>query len=151
MKKLLLLALLAAFAFVADAQKYRGKKMISREEQLNERYARGLFKSQYGTIIDLTGGRNVSAAAYYNILQWLQGRVAGLQVYRNQWGTTVPFIRGQRAMVYVDEMPVDISYFDLLPVQDIAIIKIFKSTFLGGFGGGGSAIAIYTLRGYEDE
>jgi len=39
----------------------------------------------------------------------------------------------------------------MFPVSDIAMIKIIKGPFLGGWGAGGGAIAIYTIRGDEDE
>jgi hypothetical protein len=45
---------------------------------------------------------------------------------------------------------VDYDYLSMLPVTDIAMIKIIKGPFVGGWSGAGGAIAIYTIRG-EDE
>src|SRR6476659_2676469 len=93
---------------------------------------------------------NETAKSYFNILEWLQGRVTGLQIYHTRYGTPVPFIRNTRASIFVDEMPADAGYLNNLPVADIAMIKIIKQPFAGAVGnGGGGVIAIYTLKGDE--
>jgi hypothetical protein len=87
-----------------------------------------------------------------NILEWLRGRVAGLQIYYTRNGTPVPFIRNTRASIFVDEMPMDAGYLADLPVTDIAMIKIIKQPFVGAVGnGGGGVIAIYTMKGDDEE
>ena len=150
MKKHILLLLLLALGFFADAQMYSNKKPITREEQLNEQYCSALFKTAHGTIFDFTD--NVTAQGYTNILYWLQGRVAGLDVYTSRTGVAVPVIRNQRATVYIDEMPVQLSYVNMLSTADIAMIKIIKGPFGGNMMyGNGGAVAIYTLRGEEEE
>lgn len=135
---------------MVNAQAYSERKTISREKLLNDKYATGLFKMQEGTVFDLTTDNKV-AITYTNILQWMQGRVAGLQVYTNRYGIAIPVIRGSRAAIFVDEMPVDASFLNMLPVTDIAIVKVIKEPFYGGFNGNGGAIAVYTLRGDEEE
>lgn len=150
MKKIYLLLILICVGLPGEAQHFTAKKTISHEEQLNNQYATGLFKSQDGTILDLTND-NTAANTYTNILQWMQGRVAGLYIYTNRYGTIVPVIRGSVAAVYVDEIPVDAGFLSLLPVTDIAMVKVIKTPFYGGFGGSGGAIAVYTLRGDEEE
>ncbi len=149
MKKLIFLLLLLALGFISEAQMYSYKKPISREEQLNEQYCSPLFKTAHGTIFDFTD--NLAAQGYTNVLYWLQGRVAGLNVYTSRTGVAVPVIRNQHATVYIDEMPVQLSYVSMLSVADIAMIKIIKGPFGGNMMyGNGGAVAIYTLRGEED-
>ena len=142
----------SAFSFSLIAQRYSTKNYLSPEEKLNNEYCTGLFKSYEGTIIDVLSDANQSAAGYPNILEWLQGRVAGLQIYYTKSGTPVPFIRNTRASIFVDEIPVDAGYARMLPVTDIAMIKIIKGPFAGAVGnGGGGTIAIYTIKGDDEE
>jgi hypothetical protein len=92
-----------------------------------------------------------SATSYQNILDWLEGRVAGLQVYKTRSNVSIPFIRNSVAGIYVDEMYVDPSFLVSFPVTDIAMIKIIKGPFVGGYNSPGGVIAIYTVRGEDDE
>jgi outer membrane cobalamin receptor len=50
----------------------------------------------------------------------------------------------------IDEVWYDPGFLNSLPVSDIAMIKIIKGPFAGGFNSPGGVIAIYTIRG-EDE
>ena len=151
MKKIILLVFVSILSVSLFAQHYTGKNYISPQEKLNNEYCSGLFKTYDGTIIDLQNG-NESANGYLNILEWLQGRVAGLQIYHTRYGTPIPFIRNTRASLFVDEIPVDAGFLTMLAVSDIAMIKIIKQPFAGAVGnGGGGAIAIYTVKGEDEE
>ena len=151
MKKTVFLILSSVFSLALFAQRYHGNEHVSAKEKLNEEYCTGLFKSCDGTIIDLVN-KNESADSYLNVLEWLQGRVAGLQIYYTRYGTPVPFIRNSRSAIFVDETPVDAGYLNNLPVTDIAMIKIIKGPFVGAVGNGpGGVIAIYTLKGDDEE
>jgi hypothetical protein len=153
MKKILLILVMLAGSGMIFAQKYSGsKKYIDINERLNDEYCSGLFKSAHGTILNLFEN-NVSVMGHQNILDWMQGRVAGLQVYNLRNGLRIPVIRGSRATIYVDEMLMDPDYLNLLPVHDIAIIKVIRGPFVGaiGNGGGGGVIAIYTIRPESEE
>lgn len=147
MKKIFFIAFL--FISVASiAQTNLSKHAKSEKEILNAQYCNGLFKSAEGTIIDVSR-ENVSA--YFNILDWLEGRVAGLQVFVARNGIRVPVIRGSAASIFVNEMQMDPSFLNSLPVNDIALIKVIKEPFAGAIGNGsGGTIAIYTIR-VEDE
>src|SRR4030095_13200627 len=150
MKKIVLLISASVLNLVLFAQRYPGNAYVSPKEKLNNEYCSGVFKTYDGTIIDLVN-ENESAKSYLNVLEWLQGRVAGLQIYYTRYGTPVPFIRNTRASIFIDEMPVGADHVNNLPVADIAMIKIIKQPFVGAVGnGGGGVIAIYTLRG-DDE
>ncbi|MBS1750149.1 MAG: hypothetical protein JST63_09610 [Bacteroidetes bacterium] len=118
----------------------------SNVEKLNEKLSSGMFRSMNENVFDLVN-ENQDAASFTNILQWLQGRVAGLQI-QMQNGNYVPMLRGSQVGLYLDEMQVDASAINNLPVSDIAMVKVIKGPFLGGIGGGGGgAVAIYTRRG----
>jgi hypothetical protein len=148
MKKILLIAALFTSTLAAVAQTHT-RNTKSQKEILNEQYCSGLFKSAEGTIFDI---ENENVQAYFNILDWLQGRVAGLQVFISRSGARVPVIRGSVASIYVDEMRTDASFLNSLSVNDIAMIKVIKGPFAGAIGnGGGGTIAIYTLKGEEED
>ena len=148
MKKILLIAALFTTTLAVMAQT-RVSNPKSPQELLNDRYASSLFKNAEGTIFDI---ENENVQSYFNILDWLQGRVAGLQIYVSRSGIRVPVIRGSIATIFVDEMRMDASFLNSLSVNDIGMIKVIKGPFVGAIGnGGGGTIAIYTLRADEEE
>ena len=149
MKQILLLGVLFTIGFTAATQVRVSRHTKSQKEILNDQYASGMFKSAEGTIIDV---ENENVQAYFNILDWLEGRVAGLQVFVSRNGTRVPVIRGSVATIYVDEMRLDAGFLNSISVNDIAMIKVIKGPFVGAIGnGGGGVIAIYTFRGEDEE
>jgi hypothetical protein len=117
----------------------------SAKEQLNENLSTGLFKSMSEVIFDFIN-EDQHAQGYMNILQWLQGRVAGLTVQFED-GNYVPYIRNGRAGIYLDEMPIDPSWLNSISVADIAMIKVIRSSFALGSNAANGAVAIYTNRG----
>jgi len=148
MKKILLIAALFTTTLAVMAQT-RVSNPKSSQELLNDRYASSLFKNAEGTIFDI---ENENVQSYVNILDWLQGRVAGLQIYVSRSGIRVPVIRGSIATIFVDEMRMDASFLNSLSVNDIGMIKVIKGPFVGAIGnGGGGTIAIYTIRADEDD
>lgn len=89
-----------------------------------------------------------------NILESLQGRVAGLQITQLGHGQFRAVIRGQGTPLYLlDGMPVDESILQSINQFDISRIEILKSPgtvgIYGGRGGGG-VIALYTQRGFTE-
>ena len=147
MKKLLLLILFSATTILVTAQVKLDHK--TPEQKLNEEYCSGMFKSAEGTILDVMSSNN--ASAYRNIVDWLDGRVAGFTVFTSRSGARIPLIRGHQPAVFVDEMPVHYNYLYSLPVTDIAMVKIIKTPFLGGVSGGNGAIAVYTISAEDEE
>jgi hypothetical protein len=148
MKKIFLIAAVFTTTLAAMAQT-QVRNYKSPKEILNDRYASGLFKNAEGTIFDI---ENENVQSYFNILDWLQGRVAGLQVYVSRSGIRVPVIRGSVATIYVDEIRMDPSFLNSLSVNDIGMIKVIKGPFVGAIGnGGGGTIAIYTISADEEE
>jgi hypothetical protein len=149
MKNLVIILLSGLFGITASAQVYKGSSTASLEDKLNEEYCSGFFKSTDGTIIDVAAA--TSTAGYTNIVDWLRGRVAGLQVYNSRSGVSIPVLRGGVPGIFVDEMQVSASYLEMLNVNDIAIVKIIRTPFYGGFNSGYGAIAVYTKGGEEEE
>ena len=149
MKKIFLILALFTTAYSAFTQVSLSKNTKSNKDILNEQYASGMFKSADGTILDVANEN--THQSYMNILDWLEGRVAGLQVYVTRSGIRVPVIRGTVASIYVNEMRMDAAFLNALSVNDIAMVKVIKGPFAGAIGnGGGGVVAIYTLKG-EDE
>jgi hypothetical protein len=81
----------------------------------------------------------------------MDGRIAGLQVFTSRAGTAIPVIRGRIPGIFIDEVQVSASYLNSLSVHDIAMVKVIKSPFFGGFNSEGGAIAIYTVMEEEEE
>ncbi|MGH1517962.1 hypothetical protein [Chryseobacterium sp. JK1] len=117
-----------------------GKKKDPKEE-LDKQLSTGMFSSMNSTVFDFVN-EDQHATGSTNILDWLQGRAAGLTFQRNNSGVNVPYIRGQQAKLYLDEVLADASMIANLPVTNIAMVKIIKNSGLLG-----DAVAIYTMRG----
>jgi hypothetical protein len=113
--------------------------------ELDEKLSSGLFSGGNAAIFDFVNENQAGAFAYSNILEWLQGRVPGFTLQR-QDGVLVPQIRNSTAQLFLDEMNITPDVLNGLSAADVAMIKVFRMNFAGSFGGG-SAIAIYTRRG----
>jgi hypothetical protein len=147
MKKFFLISIISLAAMAAAGQKYKGDKKQDEKELLNEKYGNSLFRSADGTIFDM---ENEHVEGYYNILDWLEGRVAGLQVFITRTGIRIPVMRGAVASVYLDDMPINLAFVNMISTYDIGMIKVIKSPFYGAIGnGGGGIIAVYTRKGEE--
>ena len=150
MKKLFLIVFLSGLYWTGFGQRISQPR--SKNELLQEKYCSALFSTPHGEYFDLLDeSTSTTALSYFNILDWLQGRVAGLQVFTARDGTRIPVIRNQATTVYVDEMRVSYDYLNSLPVADIGMIKVIKGPFIGNPGAGGGTIAIYTILGEEEE
>ena len=117
----------------------------SATEEMDKKYTSGLFSGGDAREFDLVNDPFASSAM--DIFQYLQGKVAGLQINATSSPPTLSW-RGGTPQIYVDEMPTSPDMVSSVPVSDVAFIKVFQPTFMGGSGGGsGGAIAIYTRRG----
>jgi hypothetical protein len=122
-------------------------KAKSPVEQMDEKYASGLFKGGDGYNFDLVD--DPASASYQNIFTYLQGKVAGLQITTGQ-GTTSLQWRGSTPTVFLDEIPTDVDMLSTIPVTDVAYVKVLRPPFIGAPGGGsGGAIAVYTRKGND--
>ncbi|RPE05651.1 hypothetical protein EGT74_25080 [Chitinophaga lutea] len=111
-------------------------------ETTEKRYASGMFSGGDGYTFDLTEENPTS----FNVFQYLQSRVPGLQIGGDISNPTLSW-RGGAPGIYLDQMPVDVSMVSTIPMSDVALIKVFRPPFMGGMGGGNGAIAIWTRRG----
>jgi hypothetical protein len=113
-------------------------------KQMDEKYTKGLFSGGDGYQFDLAN--DPMALGQMNVFNYLQGKVAGLQI--NSTGSTPTLSwRGGSPQLYLDEMPIDAEFLNTIPVSDIAFVKVFRPPFMGGFNGSGGAIAVYTRKG----
>jgi len=120
----------------------------SRTEQMDAEYTSGLFRGSDAISFDLVN--DPVAAGAMNIFQYLQGRVAGLQISNAMGGTPVLSWRQGTPTLFLNEMQVDATALQNIPVTDIAYVKAFRPPFFGAPGGGaGGAIAVYTKKGTE--
>ncbi len=111
-------------------------------ETTNSRYASGMFSSDNGYTFDLTN----ETPTNFNVFQYLQARVPGLQIQGDISNPSLSW-RGGAPGVFLDQMPVDVGTVANIPMADVALIKVFRPPFMGGMGGANGAIAIWTRRG----
>ncbi|MBL7700286.1 MAG: hypothetical protein JNK79_19125 [Chitinophagaceae bacterium] len=117
----------------------------SKTQILDEQYATGLFAGGDAYSFDVSD--DISAQGAMSVLNYLQGRVAGLQI--TGMGTQAQMSwRGSVPQLYLNEMQSDVSFIQNLNMADVAYIKVFRPPFFGSSGGGaGGAIAVYTKKG----
>jgi hypothetical protein len=113
---------------------------------LEERYPTGMFKGGDGIQFDLVS--DPSSIAYTSVLQYLQGRVAGLQVTMTGGSAQLSW-RGGTPALFLDEINSDPEMINMVPVSDIAYVKVFRPPFMGSSSGGSGAIAVYTKKGND--
>lgn len=122
----------------------KAKKPI---EQLDEKYSSGLFKGGDAYQFDLVN--DPFALGQTDVIQYLQGKVPGLQISGSPGAPTLSW-RGGAPQFFLDEISVDAEMITSLPISDIAYVKVFRPPFYGGMGGGsGGGIAIYTRKGSD--
>ncbi|MFY0255129.1 MG2 domain-containing protein [Chitinophaga sp. 30R24] len=118
---------------------------VKPEETTDKRYTSGMFSGGDGYTFDLTKETPVAL----NIFQYLQAKVAGLQITGDMNNPTLSW-RGGKPGLYLNEMQADINTLTSISVNDIALIKVFRPPFMGGFGGANGAIAVYTKKGGDN-
>lgn len=115
-------------------------------EKLNETYTSGMFSSGNAKIINTEDDPSANSAM--TVLDYLRGRVAGLQINTGGAGEGSITRRGSATEVFLNEMRTDISLIQSTPMSEVAMIKVFDPPFFGSFGGGaGGAVAVYTKKG----
>lgn len=120
-------------------------KVKSNEQKMDEKYASGMFSGGDSRNFDLT--TDPFASSSQSIFQYLQGKVAGLQI-NTGGGTPSLSWRGGSPVFYLDEIQTDVSMVSNLNMNDIAYVKVFSPGTTGVISSsGGGAIAIYTKKG----
>jgi hypothetical protein len=114
---------------------------------MDEKYASGLFSGGDSYQFDLVN--DPTAMGRLDIFSYLTGRVAGLQISNTGSETNLSW-RGSPPTLFLDERMADVDLISMVPIDDVAYIKVFRPPFIGAAGGGaGGAIAIYTKKGND--
>lgn len=105
-------------------------KVKSQMQLLDEKYASPLFSSSDAYQFDAMNDPFARGAT--NVLQYLQGRVAGLQITVAGMGGDNSSVswRGGSPSFFMNEMPVDVSQLASINMSDVAYIKVFRPPFL---------------------
>lgn len=133
-----------------------GLREVLLQEVVIERRVDIMEPFRLHTRADVTLNRSqLPVAPSGNILESLQGRVAGLQVTRSGWNEFRAVIRGQGTPLYLlDGMPISEGTMQSINQFDISRIEILKGPGSAGINGGqagGGVIAFFTQRGTPEE
>ena len=118
-------------------------KPTNRGEIFNKKYSGGLFKDMNERIINLLDNSFLLNSG--STLQLIQTQTPGIMISRGI--RPAAFWRGEPISFYINEMRASMIEAEMIPLTDIAIIKVYPPPFFGNTGGAGGAIAIYTKRG----
>ncbi|GAC1592797.1 MAG: hypothetical protein NVS3B8_06500 [Chitinophagaceae bacterium] len=120
-------------------------KVKSNEQKMDEKYASGMFTGGDSRNFDVVN--DPFAASSLSIFQYLQGKVAGLQINTNGNPPSMSW-RGGTPVFYLDEVETDASFIQNLNMNDVAYVKVFSPGTTGVISStGGGAIAVYTKKG----
>lgn len=119
-------------------------KAISLKQKLDKEYTSGFFSGDDGYTFTMED--DPFAKSSPGILQYLQGKVAGLQINTTNGGSAT--WRGSNTSFFLNESPTDVNFLQNITMAEVALIKVFRPPFFGAMGGGaGGAIAVYTKKG----
>jgi hypothetical protein len=117
----------------------------SPEQKMDDEYTSGFFKGGDGYTFVVDG--DPIANSSMSVLDYLKGRVAGLQITGSGTGTQLSW-RGGTPSLFMNEMTSDVDLIQSTSMADVAMVKVFRPPFFGAMGGGaGGAIAVYTKKG----
>lgn len=117
----------------------------SKQQLMDEEYTSGLFSGGDGYTFIMDD--DVSARSAMSVLNYLQGRVAGLQISGAGSQMSLSW-RGGSPTLFLNEMQSDVNMIQSISMNDVAMIKVFRPPFFGAPGGGsGGGIAVYTKKG----
>jgi hypothetical protein len=115
------------------------------EQKLDDEYTSGLFRGGDGYTFVVEN--DPIANSSMSVLDYLKGRVAGLQISGNGSDMQMSW-RGGTPSLFMNEMNSDVSMVQSTSMADVAMIKVYRPPFFGAPGGGsGGAIAVYTKKG----
>jgi len=148
-------AILRAEGIVLEGVTVKAQKKSVLQE-LEEKYTSGLFSGDANKIIDLVNS-NEETSGFRNILDYLQFRVAGLQIFQDgldysifyRQVATASALGNAPMILYLDEVETDASFISAIPPNQVALIKVFSS-FAGSVGNApGGVLAVYTKKGSD--
>ena len=124
-------------------------------QELEERYASGMFSGFSEKTYDLTNTKET--AAYANIFDYLQFKVPGLEIgndgadyvlYYRQ-GPSISSMGSIPMTLFLNEIQTDANTLASIAANEVAMVKVF-STFVGASGNGaGGTMAVYTKKGKD--
>lgn len=116
------------------------------EEKLDKLYASGMFSGSNARIFAVED--DPVAQSSFSVLDYLRGRVPGLQISIDGASGGSISRRGSATSIFVNEMVTDVDLLQSTPMSQVAMIKVFDPPFFGAAGGGpGGAVAVYTKKG----
>jgi hypothetical protein len=122
-------------------------KVKTNLEKLDEKYASGLFSGGDSHNFDVAN--DPFAASSFTVYQYLQGKVAGLQITTGGGEPQISW-RGSTPVFFLDEIPADPGLVSTINMTDVAYIKVFSPGSSGVIANsGGGAISIYTKKGSD--
>ena len=121
-------------------------KPVNRGELFNKNYSNGMFKDMNERVINLLDDPMLNNAL--TVLQIVRMKNAGFS-FTNGIDPVARW-RGATVSFYVDEMRLSAADVEIIPISNIAIIKVYPPHFAGNIGGFGGAVAVYTRRGGID-
>ncbi|HYK47815.1 MAG TPA: hypothetical protein VEV83_21710, partial [Parafilimonas sp.] len=125
-------------------------RVKSAAQILDEKYTSPLFSSDDAYKFDALN--DPLANNSQSVLEYVRGRVAGLQIVVGGGGQASARWRGGTPTFYLNEMPVTIDQLASTSMADVAYVKVFRPPFMGSIGGGASgAVAAYTRKGGDDK
>jgi hypothetical protein len=126
-------AIVKAEGIMLEGITVKGRRKTGLEE-LEEKYVSALFSANANSTLDLTGN---DLTPYRNILDYLQLRVAGLQISKESDGLGYTLTYRQAPMVssmgempmaiFLDEVPSDADALSSIPANQIALVKVYSS------------------------
>ncbi len=120
-------------------------KQKSKKELMEEEYTSGFFRG--GDDITFITDDDPIAASSLSVLNYLQGKVAGLNINVSGAEPSLSW-RGGTPSLFLNEIQSDVEAIQSTPMSDVAMVKVFRPPFFGAMGGGsGGAIAVYLKKG----
>ena len=121
-------------------------KFKSKVQQYDDEYSSGLFKRNDAIVFD--GLESDAISRSFSVMQFLQGRVPGLTIVKNDEGLDVAKWRNEVVEIYVDEFRLEPTDLSFITPTEIAMIKVFRPPAqLSAQSGSAGAIVIYTKKG----
>lgn len=118
----------------------------TRVEEFEDAFISGMFRSPDAyTLSNLDN----QIGAYFSIIDYMVGRIPGFRANRRPPGLEYEIsIRGETPSFFLDEIPVFQETISIVPVNDIALVKVFRTPLVRSYvGGSGAVISVYTKRG----
>jgi hypothetical protein len=120
-------------------------KAKTKLEKMDEEYTSGFFSG--GESRSFLPDDDPYFLASGTVLQYLQSRVAGLQITLDGTTPTITW-RGATTILFLNELETEAEVIQSQAMSDVAMIKVFNPPFFGATGGGsGGAIAVYLKKG----